>query len=171
MKRLFIVFMVLGLMMSGQMYAEGKISSGKDVTTSSIQQSTAQLISLITDMIKQTKDFAIKEAPDAIRQLLQYDFIDVTYKPIIGFVMFSLTLIGTIYIYRKQKNLIANNNDYKHEYEWHDGATGMNIVCWIGIISSSIFGIVFLFQVLVCIPTAIQIKTTPTAYLINKYIK
>ena len=170
MKKLIALLMFVGLFGSS-VYAEAVVvKKAPDVSAVSIQQSTAELITLITGMIKQAKDFAIQEAPDAIRQLLTYDFIDVV-SSIVGMgIVFIILLLLSIHLCKKHKDKGLNDKNYIHQLDWHDGGTGLNVARWFSMCATYAFGIVFVLVLLCSVSKMIQIKATPTAYLINKYV-
>ena len=165
MKKLIILLMFVGLFGSS-VYVE----AAESTAVTSIQQSTAELITLITGMIRQAKDLTIKEAPDAIRQLLMYDFIGVVNMLLGMFIIAMAFILLYQYFNRKHVNKMNKDKEYARQLDWCDGGITLNITRWGMLIGSCVFSVIFVILLVVNIGTMIQIKVTPTAYLINKYV-
>jgi uncharacterized BrkB/YihY/UPF0761 family membrane protein len=113
------------------------------------------LVSYLLDAIKAAKDFAVKEIPDVIYQLLQYEMINVLSKAIV--LTIFVIVLGFVL-----KNMINRaNNCYKEDNKEESGMFSA-ISVLIGLFMAVCLYFTFSFYVV-----SAQIYFTPKAYLIH----
>jgi hypothetical protein len=121
-----------------------------------MEEKAIKIMDFILNTLQTTKDFVIEQAPDVVRQMLNYDLINcITWM----FVFIFIIIVG-ILLFKPLK---------KFAYKYNDESDGVSFIPIILVtITTFICGMIFLTNLYDKTSTILQIKYTPKAYLIYK---
>ena len=162
------------LMLSSNLcYAEEAAAPvvAKDVSiTKTLEEKGVEIMNFITDTLKETKNFVIEQAPDVIRQMITYEYISILVFMCGWLLATILMIIGTTWLHNLHKRYMKEDDDYKNVHLRTSNETGTFICLCLAVGVSIIFTVITLCVTISSARELAQIKYTPKAYMIHKFI-
>lgn len=133
-----------------------------------------EVLDFILITLQQGKDFVLEQAPDIVRQMIEYLIIDIKIDMIIDLIILLICVFFSYFSSKMLKNIIEKKNEIDYEEDNELSGVGFTKTIISSIILS--FSIIFFLtnlntSLLPNYKKYLQITRTPKAYLIYSLTK